>query len=56
MAKPWYVNMAVGMVGALVGGILGGVIGLRSVHIVGELLLATAGAVLCLYLLKRYGR
>lgn len=54
--KPWYVSMAVGIAGAVVGGVLAGLVGLRTIHIIGELIVATLGAILCIWLWKRYGR
>lgn len=54
--KPWYISMVVGIAGAIVGGVLAGVIGLATINIVGELIVATLGAILCIWLWKRYGR
>ena len=54
--KAWYISMAIGVVGAIVGGVVAGIIGLAAIHIVGELIVATLGAIVCIWLWKRYGR
>lgn len=45
-------NLIVGVVGALLGGFVFGLLGIAAWGLVGRLLIATAGAVLLLYLLR----
>ncbi|MDR3620982.1 MAG: GlsB/YeaQ/YmgE family stress response membrane protein [Paludisphaera borealis] len=49
-------NMIVGVLGAVFGGFLIRLAGFSADGMVAELITATAGAVLVLYLLSRYGR
>jgi uncharacterized membrane protein YeaQ/YmgE (transglycosylase-associated protein family) len=48
----WLANIIVGVIGALIGGFLFGQLGLTTNSTIGELLSATAGAVILLFLLK----
>jgi uncharacterized membrane protein YeaQ/YmgE (transglycosylase-associated protein family) len=45
-------NMVVGVLGAILGGFLAGQLGLSSGNIIAQLIIATAGAVLLLFLIK----
>ncbi len=54
--KPWYISMLVGMAGAIVGRLLAGLVGIAAIHIIGQLIIATIGAVLCIWLWRRYAR
>jgi uncharacterized membrane protein YeaQ/YmgE (transglycosylase-associated protein family) len=49
-------NMIVGVLGAIFGGFLFRLAGFTAVNLIGELITATIGAVLVLFLLSRYGR
>lgn len=46
-------NLLIGVVGAVVGGLLGGFIGITASNIVGQIIIATAGAALCIWLWQR---
>jgi uncharacterized membrane protein YeaQ/YmgE (transglycosylase-associated protein family) len=48
----WLVNMIVGVIGALIGGFVFGQLGVSTPGMIGELLSATVGAVILLFLLK----
>ncbi len=48
----WLVNMIVGVIGALIGGFVFGQLGVATPGMIGELLSATVGAVILLFLLK----
>lgn len=45
-------NLAVGVVGAFVGGFLFRLLGLTTVNIIGQLITATVGAIVLLYLVR----
>ncbi|MEO1199823.1 MAG: GlsB/YeaQ/YmgE family stress response membrane protein [Pseudomonadota bacterium] len=47
--QPWYMSMLIGMVGAIVGGVLGLIVDIRNIPLLGELVMATLGAILCLW-------
>ncbi len=49
-------NMIVGVLGAILGGFLFGILGLGATNIIGQLLTATVGAVVVLFLLNRFGK
>lgn len=46
------VNVLVGVVGAFIGGFLLGVLGFSPTHLLGQIISATIGAVLLLYLVR----
>ncbi len=46
-------NLLIGVVGAVVGGLLAGLIGLSASGPIGEIILATGGAVLCIWVWQR---
>lgn len=46
-------NLALGVVGAIVGGMLLGMLGLRAGGLVGELVTATVGAVVLIWLVRK---
>jgi len=48
--------MIVGALGSIVGGILFRLVGLGAVNLIGSLLTATVGAIVVIWLLRRYGR
>jgi uncharacterized membrane protein YeaQ/YmgE (transglycosylase-associated protein family) len=48
----WLVNMIVGVIGSLIGGYVFGLLGVSFGGTIGELLCATGGAVIFLFLLK----
>lgn len=45
-------NLIVGVVGALLGGFVFGILGIAAWGLIGRLLIATAGSILLLYLLR----
>lgn len=45
-----WINLLIGVVGAMVGGFIATLLGLTAYNVVGEVVVATAGAILCLYL------
>ena len=47
------VNLLVGVIGAVVGGLIAGLLGLGAYNIIGEIIIATLGAILCLYVWQR---
>lgn len=49
-------NIIVGVLGAILGGFLLGIIGLGATNIIGQLLTATVGAVLVLFLMNKFGK
>jgi uncharacterized membrane protein YeaQ/YmgE (transglycosylase-associated protein family) len=46
-------NLLIGVVGAVVGGSLGGFVGLGATNIIGQVIIATGGAILCIWLWQR---
>ena len=46
-------DLVVGVVGSLLGGFVFGLLGISSYNIIGSIAIATAGAILLLYLIKR---
>ena len=48
--------MLIGMVGAVVGGLLALVVEVRNIPLLGELVTATLGAILCLWVWDIYSR
>jgi uncharacterized membrane protein YeaQ/YmgE (transglycosylase-associated protein family) len=49
-------DLIVGVLGALLGGMLFWIIGLSATGLIGSLIMATVGAVLVLFLIRKYGR
>jgi uncharacterized membrane protein YeaQ/YmgE (transglycosylase-associated protein family) len=50
----WVSSIVIGIIGAIVGGFLGGLIGIKSTSLIGQLLIATGGAFLILFIYHRY--
>ncbi len=48
------ITILIGIVGSFIGGLVGGLIGLGSNHIIGEIILATIGALIFLWGYKKY--
>ena len=48
-------NLIVGMIGAILGGVFFSLIGLKAYGLVGQLVTATVGSLLLLFLLKKFG-
>jgi uncharacterized membrane protein YeaQ/YmgE (transglycosylase-associated protein family) len=46
-------NLTTGVIGALVGGFLARLLGLTAHNVIGEVVVATLGAILCLYVWQR---
>ena len=49
-------NLGVGVVGAVLGGFVFRLIGLAATGLLGSLICATAGAILLLFLLQKFGK
>lgn len=49
-------NLVVGVVGAVLGGFVFGLLGLVATGLLGSLICATAGAILLLFLLQKFGK
>jgi uncharacterized membrane protein YeaQ/YmgE (transglycosylase-associated protein family) len=49
-------DLIVGVLGAFLGGMLFWLIGLSATGLIGSLIMATVGAVLVLFLIRKYGR
>ena len=49
-------DLIVGVLGAFLGGFLFWIIGLSATGLIGSLIMATVGAVLVLFLIRKYGR
>jgi uncharacterized membrane protein YeaQ/YmgE (transglycosylase-associated protein family) len=49
-------NLIIGVVGAMIGGFLFQCLGFRASHLLGELVMATVGAVIFLAILQRIGK
>jgi len=49
-------NLVVGVIGAILGGFVFRLIGLAATGLLGSLICATAGAVLLLFLLQKFGK
>ncbi len=47
------VNLLIGVIGAVVGGFLAGLVGIGAYGLLGEIIVATLGAVLCLWVWQR---
>jgi uncharacterized membrane protein YeaQ/YmgE (transglycosylase-associated protein family) len=48
-----WLNLLVGIVGAMVGGFIARILGLTAHNVVGDVVVATMGAILCLYVWQR---
>ncbi len=46
-------NLLIGVIGAMVGGFIARLLGLTAYNVVGEVVVATLGAILCLYVWQR---
>ncbi len=49
-------NLIVGVIGAILGGLVFRLVGLAATGLLGSLICATAGAVLLLFLLQKFGK
>ena len=49
-------NLVIGVIGAILGGFLFRLVGLLPIGLLGSLISATVGAVLLLFLLRKFGR
>ncbi len=49
-------NLVVGVVGAVLGGFVFRLVGLATTSLLGSLICATAGAILLLFLLQKFGK
>jgi len=47
-------SLLVGVVGAVVGGFLAGLVGIAAYGLIGQIVVATLGAILCIYLWRRF--
>ncbi len=48
-----WMNLLFGVIGALVGGFLAQLLGLTAFNVVGEIVVATLGAIICIYVWQR---
>jgi uncharacterized membrane protein YeaQ/YmgE (transglycosylase-associated protein family) len=48
-----WMNLLIGVIGAMVGGFIARLLGLNAYNVVGEVVVATLGAILCLYVWQR---
>ena len=46
-------NLLIGIVGAFIGGFIAKLLGLTAYNVIGEVVVATAGAIICLFVWKR---
>jgi uncharacterized membrane protein YeaQ/YmgE (transglycosylase-associated protein family) len=46
-------NLLIGVVGAVVGGLLAGLVGIGAYGLIGQIIIATVGAVICLWVWQR---
>ena len=46
-------NLLVGVVGAVVGGLLAGLVGIGATGLAGQIIIATVGAIICLWVWQR---
>ena len=46
-------NLLIGIIGAVVGGLLAGLLGLGAYNIIGEIILASIGALICILVWQR---
>ena len=47
------VNLLIGIIGAVVGGLLAGLLGIAAYGLLGEIIIATLGAILCIFVWQR---
>jgi uncharacterized membrane protein YeaQ/YmgE (transglycosylase-associated protein family) len=47
------VNLLIGIIGAVVGGLLAGLLGLGAHNLIGEIIIATVGAIVCILVWQR---
>src|SRR5215831_15261262 len=47
------VNLLIGIIGAVVGGLLAGLLGLGASNMIGEIIIATVGAIICILVWQR---
>ena len=48
-------NLLIGIVGAFIGGFIAKLLGLTAYNVIGEVVVATAGAIICLFVWQRVG-
>ena len=48
-----WMNLLVGIIGAMVGGFIATLLGLTAHNVIGEVVVATAGAIVCLYVWRQ---
>ena len=46
-------NLVIGIVGAFIGGFIAKLLGLTAFNVIGEVVVATAGAIICLFVWQR---
>jgi uncharacterized membrane protein YeaQ/YmgE (transglycosylase-associated protein family) len=46
-------NLVIGIVGAFIGGFIAKLLGLTAYNVIGEVVVATAGAIVCLFVWQR---
>jgi uncharacterized membrane protein YeaQ/YmgE (transglycosylase-associated protein family) len=46
-------NLVIGIVGAFIGGFIAKLLGLTAYNLIGEVVVATAGAIVCLFVWQR---
>jgi uncharacterized membrane protein YeaQ/YmgE (transglycosylase-associated protein family) len=46
-------NLVIGIVGAFIGGFIAKLLGLTADNVIGEVVVATAGAIICLFVWRR---
>jgi uncharacterized membrane protein YeaQ/YmgE (transglycosylase-associated protein family) len=46
-------NLLIGIVGAFIGGFIAKLLGLTAYNVIGEVVVATAGAIICLFVWQR---
>lgn len=47
------INLLIGVIGAVVGGFLAGLLGIAAYGLIGEIIVATLGAILCIWVWQR---
>jgi uncharacterized membrane protein YeaQ/YmgE (transglycosylase-associated protein family) len=47
------INLLIGIIGAVVGGLLAGLLGLGAYNVIGEIIIATIGAIICILVWQR---
>ena len=48
-------NLLIGIVGAFIGGFIAKLLGLTAYNVIGEVVVATSGAIICLFVWQRVG-